>query len=343
VPAPALRVLSGTRPIPVLAEVDGGYRVIRNAMGGARPAAPGDGAVLPREDALAALAAAARASGTRQAGIRLAEASCFSRSVELPAAARGDFRQILNFDLERATPFRLQDVYTAHVVEGLAPGKGRLRLRQLVAKREPVDALIADVKAAGLDVAFVDCWRVTPADGLAMDFLQRSADGNRLVTLPRALAALALLLLVAVAYVTLSKYESALADVQARVAQVRAEAAGIRQQLDRSSMALEDLKRLQRQKMQQLPAIAILEEVSRLLPDTVWLNELRIEGDTLDIAGLAKSGATVLPLFQESSLFTDAALTAPVTLDPREDKERFSLRARIRQPVARSAEAKERP
>jgi hypothetical protein len=70
-----------------------------------------------------------------------------------------------------------------------------------------------------------------------------------------------------------------------------------------------------------------------------------MERDILDISGLARSGASLPSLFVGSRLFGDASLTAPVTLDPREDKERFSLRIRIKQPEAspQVASTEERP
>jgi general secretion pathway protein L len=264
--------------------------------------------------------------------------------VELPAAARSDVRQILNFDLERATPFRLKDVYTAHVVEGEAGAKGKLRVSQMVAKREAIDPLVADVEATGLEVAFVDCWQDQPSAGLGVDFLEQSAPeaaAQGLVTPPRALAALALVLAVSAVAIILSKHESALEDVQARAAKMRAQAATVRGVLERSDAAVADLARLQQMKLKQIPAIEVLEEVTRVLPDSVWLTDLRMEGDTLDVSGLAKSGAALLSLFERSAIFADAALTAPLTLDQREDKERFSLRIRIKQPMTSRPLAKE--
>ena len=112
--------------------------------------------------------------------------------------------------------------------------------------------------------------------------------------------------------------------------------------MERSGAAVADLARLQRMKLGQVPAVEVLEELSRLLPDTVWLTDVRIEGDAVDIAGLAKSGAALPPLFVGSALFADAALTAPVTLDQREDKERFSLRIRIKPPRAQPGHAPQR-
>jgi general secretion pathway protein L len=315
----------------VLAQVDGGFEIVPASSARARQkAAP----MLPRGQALAALAemAASRRLGT--VGLRLPLSQCFERRVELPKAAREDLRRMLNFDLERATPFRLGDVYTAHLLTGETGAKGKQRVRQLVVKREAVDALIVDVRAAGLEPAFVDCWHGSPASGLAIDFLEASGPPRsglaRYITAPRALAALVLLLAGLAGVLSVSRYEAALAEIRAETAKLRTQAAAVRKAVARSDAAVADLGRLQQMKLAQVPTVEVLEELSRVLPDSVWLANLHIEGDVLDVAGLATSGATLPSLFVKSALFVDASLTAPVTLDPREDKERFRLRIRIK-------------
>src|SRR5262249_31113947 len=144
------------------------------------------------------------------------------------------------------------------------------------------------------------------------------------------LLAFALLLAASAFILTLWGYEGALAQVQTQAAQARTQAAAVRNVMERSEAAVGDLARLQNMKLKRIPAIEVLEEVSRVLPDTVWLNDLRIEGDTLDVTGLATSAAGLPALFGRSAVLTDASLAAPVTLDQREDKERFSLRVRIK-------------
>jgi general secretion pathway protein L len=134
----------------------------------------------------------------------------------------------------------------------------------------------------------------------------------------------------------MSRYEAALAEVKTETTKLRTQAAAVREAIERSGAAVADLARLQRMKLGQVPAVEVLEELSRLLPDSVWLTDLRIEGDAVDLTGLAKSGAALPSLFVGSTLFADAALTAPVTLDQREDKERFSLRIRLRPLAAAS-------
>jgi general secretion pathway protein L len=331
------RLLADTDASVVLAQVDGGFQIVTASSSRAR--AEGAARVLSRAQALSALAemAASRRGGI--VGLRLPFSQCFERRVELPKAGRDDLRRMLNFDLERATPFRLGDVYTACLPAGEPGAKGKQRLRQLVVKREAVDPLIADVKAAGLAPAFVDCWQTTPEAGLPVNFLEANDAPTpglaRHVTAPRALAALVVLLAGLASALSLSRYETALAEIRAETAKLRIEAAAVRDAMERSGAAVADLARLQRLKLGQVPGVEVLEELSRLLPDTVWLTDVRIEGDAVDIAGLAKSGAALPPLFVGSALFADATLTAPVTLDQREDKERFSLRIRIRPPAVK--------
>ena len=324
VPERVRRLLAGADGGIVLAQVEGGFQIVEEPSSGARGRAGAARPVLSRAEALAALAEMAVSRGPKSAswrvGIRLPSSQCFERRVELPRAARDDMRRMLDFDLERATPFRLGDVYTAHLATGAPGAKGRQRLRQLIVKREAVDTLLADVRAAGLEPAFVDCWQATPSAGLPIDFLEaggapRSGLAGR-VTLPTALAALVLILAVLASILELSRYNSALAEIRAETAKMRTRAATVRGAQERSNAAVADLARLQQMKLAQVPAVEVLEELSRLLPDSVWLSDLRVEGDTLDITGLAKSGAALPSLFVRSALFSDAALTAPVDSRP---------------------------
>lgn len=340
VPEYGRRLVADARPDVVLAEVESGYLALAQAATRSR-ASPSSSQVLPRAQAILQLAGIASKGLAASIGIRIPVSRCYVRRVEIPKAARAEAGKILDLDLERVTPFRLKDVYTSHLVEEEG-AKGKLWVRQLVVKREAVDALIADVKAAGIDVGFVDCWDKDPASGLPVDFLEPGAATHGVFTLQRALAALVLALALAVVVLTVTRHEAAQAELEDKTAKMRERAALVRQILDRSDATIGDLARLQQMRLTRIVSLAILEEVSRLLPDSVWLSEFRLEGDVLDISGLAKSGAALPPLFAQSAIFTDAALTSPLTLDPREDRERFSLRVRVKsQAGSQKAFAKE--
>jgi len=328
-PARARRYFAGAGGELVLVATDDGYKVLEST------GAPADAAsVLSQAQALDAVRSHLRTRPHAAVVVRIPVHSCFHRTTELPSAARADVGRILDLDLGRSMPFRLEDVYTSYYVEPRAPGAGKIKVHQLVAKRAPIDALLTPLEAAGARVAAVDCWHGDVAKPLPVDFLAaregRQASRATWLTAPRVLGlAVALLAACAVA-VGLWRSQSALEDLQTRVGAARERAAAVRRLLESSNAVVGEVARLQRRKMAHTPAVVILDELARALPDSVWVTELRRDGDTLDISGLAKSGASLPSLFERSPLFSDATMTAPLTLDPQEDKERFSLRVRIR-------------
>jgi general secretion pathway protein L len=71
------------------------------------------------------------------------------------------------------------------------------------------------------------------------------------------------------------------------------------------------------------------------LPDGVFVSDMRLvearEGErSIEIVGLADSAASLPALFDRSPLFAEAKLTAPITPDPIEKRESFSLQAKVR-------------
>jgi hypothetical protein len=93
----------------------------------------------------------------------------------------------------------------------------------------------------------------------------------------------ALLVVTTAALMSLWRYQSALGDVQERVAETRTRATAVRNALESSNAAVAELTRLQRVKLAQIPSIAIIDELTKLLPDGVWISDLRLEGTALDL------------------------------------------------------------
>lgn len=273
----------------------------------------------------------------RPVGLRVSLAACLDRRIEIPAAARSDAGRLAALDLERATPFRTRDVLTAVQVEAATPSvNGRIRVRQIVLKRDAVDGAMAALEGRGIPVAFVDCWDAERAAALPVDFLASTADAtgapadrpgrtlDRMLTATAAAAALAALVLVLV------KHENALAVSELETRAARASAAGVSQRIAQSEAALAEVARLSGIRQQRPRAVDILDEVTRLLPDGAYLTEFNLDGDVLDLAGLARQAAPLLEAFERSRLFADARFSAPFRLDPREDRERFAMRVRLR-------------
>jgi Tfp pilus assembly protein PilN len=74
----------------------------------------------------------------------------------------------------------------------------------------------------------------------------------------------------------------------------------------------------------------LLRQLTKLLPDGTWLQELHISEDTVEINGYSNRAAELVPPLENSPYFTQVEFTAPITRDS-QNREIFRIRMRLRQ------------
>jgi general secretion pathway protein L len=81
--------------------------------------------------------------------------------------------------------------------------------------------------------------------------------------------------------------------------------------------------------------VEILKELTQLLPNTVWIWNLKYNGKEIEISGFSDSASDLIPLLDKSPLFEKVEFLAPVTKErlmrgnESMEKERFKIKARI--------------
>lgn len=279
--------------------------------------------------------------GQKAVGVRVRASDCLVRMVELPAVASRNFAQMLLLDLERSTPLKARDVLSAHIIEGERAGGGMARVRHLVVKSRTIEPALAQLRAAGFDVVVVDCWNGDGTAGLPVNFLElgkyvgrRSRSGFA----GRA-AAVAVALGITATLIYWDRQHNALAALTAETSRLTESARETRQIIDSARATGAGLVHFRRFKADRAPATMILDEVTRLLPDTAWLQEFRLDNDVVEIAGLAAGASSLLSAFERSSMFRETSFTAPLRQEIGEDRERFRLRTRLKPVVVKPMEA----
>jgi general secretion pathway protein L len=74
----------------------------------------------------------------------------------------------------------------------------------------------------------------------------------------------------------------------------------------------------------------LLQQITRLLPDGTWLQQLNISEDTVEISGYSNRAADLVPPLENSPDFTQVEFTAPITRD-NQNREVFRIRMRLKQ------------
>jgi general secretion pathway protein L len=141
----------------------------------------------------------------------------------------------------------------------------------------------------------------------------------RLALLGAGLAAVASL---AVSAYVGNEFESEQLELQHRIAQRRAAL-----RINQAGGSAETL--LARRKQTTPSSVMVLEAISRVLPDTTYVAELRVDGDKMQVVGLTQDAPALIRLMEQSPQFTRATFFAPTTRAQNDPGERFHIEAHI--------------
>jgi len=261
-------------------------------------------------------------------------ASVLRPHLHLPLAARDNLAQIGAFEMDRQTPFRVEQVrYDVREMRTPAPA-GRFAAELVVVPRQTLDPVLSRLAASGLQVDAVDV--ISGADRLGANLLppelgSRRKHPRQRLNLALGAAAIVLLLLSLVQF--LHNRESALDQMRTEVEGMRADAqqvATLRQQLQDNAGAAGFLAQ---RKEHTVSALAVLQDISQRLPTTAWLERLSIDNSgQVGFQGQSPQAARLVDAFKGSTVLTDANFQGTIQVDPATGKERFYMVAQLRKP-----------
>jgi general secretion pathway protein L len=271
--------------------------------------------------------------------LEMPSSAFLTRQFEAPAAALNHLPQILDAEIGRKTPFRRDEVLLGHHV---APhgAKGKATILMALVRRDLVDPAL---EPCGLALGNLAAIRAVSASGGYLEQLAIRMDHGGESDRRYHRAALAMILIAALltgaGLAAIFWRQSHEADeLDARIAEMSARASRVRQIADRASKESRLLAILHETRRRNALITELWEEVSRLMPDSAFLTNFRLveskAGErSVELIGFAQSAVGLPLLFDQSKYFSEATLTAPITYDPKDKRESFSLRLRTRAPV----------
>jgi general secretion pathway protein L len=268
--------------------------------------------------------------GSRVEAMLQSEHVMFS-PLDFPTQA-GDFLDgMIRAQVDRLTPWTVSDAIFGWS-QPANTANDRIEVTFAATSKLKIQPLLQ--LAHALDVGSVAVFATAPAsEGMPtkiklFDKSLRSAIGRK-VDIPRILRAVllstglaaALSLLVAV-YLG-SSLQSEQQELQRRISQRRAAL-----RLDPAAGG-SGLNLLAKRKQATPSSVMVLEAISRALPDTTYVTELRIEGDKVQVVGMTQNAPALIRLMEQSPQFTRATFFAPTTHAQNEPGERFHIEAHI--------------
>jgi len=279
--------------------------------------------------------------------IAIPASRCLIRRRKVPRAAVEQIGDVLALEIERSTPFKMEDVRQAWRLVGPAPlDDAGLELVHVIAKRRLVDPLLEDARGSGVRISTVD---LIDAEGDRMGFNLLSRHeappslAGRLSWAITIAATLLLLVSAAAAVVALQRQDQALERLEVEINAARKEAQAVRKRIQDADSLSVRIGALRLRRAEGVQFIALWEEVTRLLPDMAWLTSIRVENDTLWIDGYARSASELVGIIARASMFSGVALSAPVVREEARGSERFQIRMKIESARTAAIRKAERP
>jgi general secretion pathway protein L len=264
--------------------------------------------------------------------------SVLVREVHMPLAAEEALREAVGFDLDRLTPMPAEQAWFDYQVTGRNVATQRLMLRLAVTPRAPVEARLAELRemgAAVLGVGLMDdvAASTSPMNLLPQEQRDRPATSQAAIV-ARVLAAIAAALAVAALVYPLWLKREAVIALHPRLEKAKAEAE-ISERLGKEIEKLaSEHNFVLGKKHAQIPVVTLMDDLSRLLPDTTWVQQLDVKtgpkSRELQLAGESGSSSQLIEVLEQSGIFANASFKSPLTKGATPGTERFLLAADVK-------------
>jgi general secretion pathway protein L len=257
--------------------------------------------------------------------IRLPSVQLLRKSLALPVAARRNLAEILGFEIDRETPFQRDEVHWTYVVRGQDARAGMLDVELILLPRSHVDPLVETLRGSALEPAGIE---VHAGSGVATLIPLGSRKRGQWLDpqrslMPLATAAFVLVIVALIAPFAIQQWQ--LAALESRIAELEplaTKAATFRQNAGQAAATVDFLTKERGKNGSALTALAA---ATKSLPDNSYLSSLSMRAGRLTLNGRSPSAAQLIGMLAQSPEFRDPSFEAPVTRDPDNELEAFTI------------------
>ncbi len=258
------------------------------------------------------------------------------KRVSYPQATEENLQGMVGFDLDRQTPFAADQVYFhARVVERDAQ-RGTIDVELTAIPRAALRDLLQFLRAAGSRVLAIGLAgdRGNPRIDLLPVEDRTPRRLTRAQKINLGLLGAAILLLLLALWVPILQKREAVKALIPEVGKAESEAEISRRVESEYSRLIGQYKFLTEKKYANYTAMEVVEEISKLTPDTAWLRQMDIKTNAkareLQLQGEAASASKMIELLEQSPLLQNTTQRAQTTRGQLPNTESFNVATEIK-------------
>ena len=253
------------------------------------------------------------------------------RVLSLPLAAESKLREVVSFEIDRQTPFTLDQVYfEARVLSRNVQSK-QCQVELIVLPKQALEKSLKPLGILAGDLSGVDVidehQQILNVNLLPITM--RIAGSHQNAWLNFSLGLAGLILLVLAMNLVLSNRENVLSEWEQKVSVAGAQAKQanvFREQLKQAGKAEVFLQKF---RSSQPTMLALINDLTKRIPDDTALDKLSVNEGRLVLVGQSKQAAALVGQLQASPFINSPALAGAVQPDSRTGRDRFTLTATV--------------
>jgi general secretion pathway protein L len=285
-----------------------------------------------------ALAANALKADGAETTLVLPKAWTIVKTAEFPLVVMDTLSDVIAYELDRLTPLSPERAFYDFRV--LATNENRIRVLIAAMKAERLQPYLDALQEKGIRIERVGLPKADlsdrdlPGDGSVVDGINLLDKGiHRRPKTPMTLTVLLLAVLIAAGLFWMvsplqteeKKAEMIEREIAARKDEVK-KVEGLKKEVE----ALEkEIAAINAFRTARPLTLNLLREMTRILPNNVWLSRVRFTESTVEIEGYAASATDILPKLEDSRYFKKVEFASPTTRDARLNADRFIIKMEI--------------
>lgn len=248
------------------------------------------------------------------------------KQISMPAQARDNLQEMIKFEIDRQTPFTIDKVYSGYSINEGAADK-TLSVTLAVVPKAFVTKMVDVLDKAAIQIQSL---LVVNADkNIKIPLVDTAPTLHSTVRLNYLLAGLVALLSLFALYKPVMHYEQAFELVQAEVDTVKAQALIVTKLKQDNDLMIERRQFLDTKLLGHRSRLDMIGQLSDILPDDTWLEQIKVQDKTLTISGQSGSVSELIALLTKTNNFTDIRFVGPTMSDATTGKGRFKIQALI--------------
>lgn len=261
-----------------------------------------------------------------ETGLLLSASQVLIKRLKMPLAVEENIRQVLGFEMDRYTPFKAEQVYFDFRITGR--DAGQLDVQIAVAPRQKVDDLLKIALAWEANIQGVWLADELSNEGAKANLLplsQRHREPSQFSRIDLAMAGVVTLLALSVSIFPVWQKRDLAIRLLPEVDRAHQQADAAEKLRVQFEGLQDEYEYILTKKREHPPVIAVLEDLTKILPDDTWVQQLDLKGKELQLQGETGASARLVGLFEQSRTLHGANYRAPLTKGQSGSGERFQI------------------